>query len=58
MTNTPQCVYRRGSAPTMIALPVVQPAPLLIEELEPVLQNAGLMLVQTAAEKFQKPRRD
>ena len=35
----------------MIALPVVQQAPLPIDELEPVLQSAGLMLVQTAADK-------
>ncbi len=36
------------TAPAMIALPVVQQAPLPIDELEPVLQSAGLMLVQTA----------
>ena len=35
----------------MIALPVVQQAPLPIDELQPVLQSAGLLLVQTAANK-------
>ena len=39
------------TAPTMIALPVVQQAPLPIDELQPVLQSAGLMLVQTAADR-------
>ncbi len=39
------------TAPTMIALPVVQQAPLPIDELQPVLQSAGLMLVQTAPER-------
>ena len=39
------------AAPTMIALPVVQQAPLPIDELQPVLQSAGLLLVQTAANK-------
>ena len=39
------------TAPRMIALPVVQQAPLPIEELQPVLQSAGLMLVQTAPER-------
>ena len=39
------------TAPTMISLPVVQPAPLPIDELDSVLQSAGLTLVQTAAEK-------
>ncbi len=39
------------TAPTMIALPVVQQAPLQIDELQPVLQSAGLMLVQTAPER-------
>ncbi|HVE88884.1 MAG TPA: ribonuclease E/G, partial [Burkholderiaceae bacterium] len=38
-------------APTMIALPVVRQAPLPIDELQPVLQSAGLMLVQTAADR-------
>ena len=39
------------TAPTIIALPVVQQAPLPIDELQPVLQSAGLMLVQTAPER-------
>ncbi len=39
------------TSPTMIALPVVQQAPLPIDELQPVLQSAGLMLVQTAPER-------
>ncbi len=39
------------TAPRMIALPVVQQAPLPIEELQPVLQSAGLVLVQTAPER-------
>ena len=39
------------TSPTIIALPVVQPAPMPIDELQPVLQTAGLMLVQTTAEK-------
>ena len=38
-------------APTMIALPVVQQAPLPIDELQPVLQSAGLMLIQTAVDR-------
>ena len=37
--------------PAMIALPVVQQAPLPIDELQPVLQSAGLLLVQTASDK-------
>ena len=40
------------SAPTMMALPVVQQAPMPIDELEPVLQSAGLMLVQTAPDRL------
>ncbi len=39
------------TAPTMVALPVVQPAPLPIDDLQPVLQGAGLMLVQTVADR-------
>ncbi|HVG03921.1 MAG TPA: ribonuclease E/G [Burkholderiaceae bacterium] len=38
-------------APTMVALPVVRQAPLPVDELQPVLQSAGLMLVQTAADR-------
>lgn len=40
------------TAPTIISLPVVQPAPLPIDELQPVLESAGLTLVQTAADKY------
>jgi len=40
------------SAPMIISLPVVHPAPLPIQELQPVLESAGLMLVQTAADKY------
>jgi len=39
------------TAPRMIALPVVQQAPLPVEELQPVLESAGLVLVQTAPER-------
>lgn len=39
------------TAPRMIALPVVHQAPLPVEELQPVLQSAGLVLVQTAPER-------
>ena len=35
----------------MMALPVVQQAPLPIDELQPVLESAGLMLVQTAPDR-------
>ncbi|MBA2548874.1 MAG: ribonuclease E/G [Burkholderiaceae bacterium] len=40
------------TTPTIISLPVVQPAPLPIDELQPVLDSAGLTLVQTAADKY------
>jgi len=35
----------------MISLPIALPAPLPIDELDSVLQSAGLTLVQTAADK-------
>jgi ribonuclease E len=35
------------TVPATVALPVAQPAPLPIEQLQPVLELAGLVLVQT-----------
>ncbi|MEP6608783.1 MAG: ribonuclease E/G [Burkholderiaceae bacterium] len=39
------------TTPTIISLPVVQAAPLPIDELRPILHGAGLELIQTAADK-------
>jgi ribonuclease E len=45
--RTPEMI----TVPQTVALPVVQPAPLPIDQLQPVLELAGLILVQTEPAK-------
>jgi ribonuclease E len=45
------------TVPATVILPAARPAPLPIDELQPVLELAGLTLVQTAPEKAEEAAR-